>query len=119
MANSMKPFDMNTVKPFYAAPDESKLANVGLKLATGRTLTTTQHTRRMASLDKVTAAAQQIGKLPGPGESLHCVLNGTFALFDFIPAAIQLAGAPIEELTVCTLGFSARNGVVRRKVSLF
>ena len=106
---AMKQFDTNALKPFYAGVDEAKLANVNLRLDHGRTTTTTQHRRRMATLDKVTAAAAQIGNLPGPGEALHCVLNGTFALFDFIPAAIQLAGAPIEELMIATLGFSARN----------
>ena len=110
MLDELKAIDTAGLKMIFEPTiDESKLANVKLRLADGRCLTTRQHRRRMATLNRASKAAEQIGKLPSHGESLHCILNGSFALFDFIPAALQLAGDPIDELVACTLGFSARN----------
>lgn len=55
------------------------------------------------------SAADAIGQLPGETESVHLVISGRFALWDMVPAALQLAGARIEDLDIATLGFSRRN----------
>jgi len=54
-------------------------------------------------------AADAIGSLPGPGDSLHLLVSGRFAMFHIIPAALTLAGCRIERLHIATLGFSRRN----------
>jgi len=55
-------------------------------------------------------AIEAIQRLPGPTQAIHLAISGRFALFDLIPAALELsAPATIEELTVATLGFSKNN----------
>lgn len=53
-------------------------------------------------------AADAIGELPGPKDSVHMLIAGKFALWDFVPAAISMGG-DVEWLTIATLGFSNRN----------
>lgn len=55
------------------------------------------------------SAAEAIVALPGPAEVLHLAIGGRFALFDFIPAVLSMTGRKIDELRICTLGFSRRN----------
>ena len=104
-----KDFPMDAIRPFYAGVDETKLANVKLRLSEGRCLTTKERKRETVMLNRSRAASKQLGRLPDRGESIHCILNGSFALFDFIPAALELSGEPIDFLTVATLGFSKAN----------
>jgi hypothetical protein len=108
-SNAIKPLDMTKIRPFYPASDESKLPNVDLRLPEGRTLTTRQHKRSMVLLSKARKAAQQLERLPDQGETIHAVLNGEYALWDFVPAVLELSGQPIDNLTICTLGFSRNN----------
>lgn len=105
----LQSFDLSAIKPFYPAVDETALPNAMLRLPAGRTLTTRQHKRSMLNLSRARKAAQQLERLPDEGETLHTVLDGTFALFDFIPAVIDLSGVPIDSLTIATLGFSKNN----------
>ncbi|MHA3773650.1 hypothetical protein ACXR0O_19110 [Verrucomicrobiota bacterium sgz303538] len=60
-------------------------------------------------LSRVENAAEQIGKLPGADEAVHFMMGGRFAAADMIPAIQQLAGEPIAELYIATLGFSKQN----------
>lgn len=109
MPDELKTFEMCDIAPFFSGVEESKLANVDLRLERGQCTITKQQKRRTADLVRRAKAAEQIGRLPGRDESLHCVLNGEFALWDFVPAAIELSGQKISELTIATLGFSKRN----------
>ena len=111
MMTGLKEFDVDRLKPLagFAPVDESKLANVKLRLAQGRTLATTDTRRSFAVIARAHRATRQLDHLPGPGEAVHCVLDGTYALFDFIPAMIDLSGQPIDELHVATLSFSKKN----------
>lgn len=102
----IRDFDMGTVKPFY--PD-APLPNVALRLPAGRSLTLTETRQQFIALTRSRACLSQLAALPGPRESIHCVLNGEFALWDFVPAVLQLADDPIAELIICTLGFSKHN----------
>ncbi len=107
--NELKPFDMSTIQPFYPAADESTLANVSLRLPENRRMLRRQRQRSTRVLNKHRAAVQTIEKLPAPDESLHCVLNGSFALADFIGAVLELSGRPLDHLAIVTLGFSKAN----------
>ena len=102
----LKPFNLDACQPFYKSVDEATLANVSLRLDADRTHTSVQTERLTAILDRASQAAAMLGRIPDRHQSVHCVLRGTFALFEFIPAVLQLAGLPIDALTVATLGFS-------------
>jgi hypothetical protein len=58
------------------------------------------------------AALKDAKRMPAGDEALHLAISGRFALWNFVEAALSLAGCKIETLHVCTLGFSKRN--VRR-----
>lgn len=102
-------FPIDGLKPFFPATDETKLANVALRLDDGRSTSTKQTKRTFAELTKCSKAAAQLAHLPEVGESRHCILKGDFALYDFIPACMALAEAPVDELLVATLSLSKKN----------
>jgi len=54
-------------------------------------------------------AVEALGTIPGPDEAFHLVISGIFALFDFLPAVLQLAETPVTEVVIATLGYSRRN----------
>jgi hypothetical protein len=107
--SDLKPLDLSDIKPFYATADPSTLANVGLRLPENRRMVRRQQRRLTAMLKRTRAATETIERLPTLEESLHCVLDGSFALADFIPAVLALSGQPIDELWIATLGFSKKN----------
>jgi len=52
--------------------------------------------------------AQQVADArPGPGEAVHCILNGNFVLADLIPRLMDTR--PTTHLRIATLGLSERN----------
>jgi hypothetical protein len=53
-------------------------------------------------------AKQVLEHLPGPGESLHCVVTARLDLTDVLNALIESAG-PCEAMRIATLGFNERN----------
>ena len=55
-------------------------------------------------------AFRHLKRLPRPGQSLHGVISGRYALFDLVPALIERTGEPIANLHLVTLGFSKQNG---------
>ena len=57
----------------------------------------------------VPAAVALIKPLPRRGEVIHAVMGGDFAAWDLVPAILDLAGRPTEELFIATLGFNAQN----------
>lgn len=109
---SLRSLDMGRIRclPQFAQLDESKLANVDLRLADGRRLDADPTQRReFEQLTKSRAARAQLCQLPPQHGSVHCVLKGDFALFDFIPAVLDIAGVPVTRLRIATLGFSKLN----------
>lgn len=54
-------------------------------------------------------AKQTLDPLPNERQAIHLVIGGRFALWDFVPAILALAGCPIEQLHLATLGFSKKN----------
>lgn len=54
-------------------------------------------------------AAEAMGAIPGEDDAIHMAISGRFALFDFVPAALELGGCKIDAVTIATLGFSRRN----------
>jgi hypothetical protein len=66
--------------------------------------------RQYLNARQIDAAADHIRRLPGPGESLHAIVNARYKGYDIIPAILRLAKpAVMEELTVATLSFSRDN----------
>jgi hypothetical protein len=62
--------------------------------------------RRRAQLR---AAADVLPHLPGPGQSLHSLLSGTFDFALVLTCVLQQHPAPCEVLRLTTLAFSRRN----------
>jgi hypothetical protein len=62
--------------------------------------------RRRAQLKR---AAEVLPHLPGPGESLHALLTGTFDFLLVLNVVIRSHGAPCDTLRLATLAFSRRN----------
>lgn len=55
-------------------------------------------------------AADAIGPIPGPSQAWHLVVGGRWALWDAVPAILDLAApATITTLHIATLGFSKLN----------
>src|SRR3954467_11945776 len=65
--------------------------------------------RRYTHLAQQAAAAELLNPLPGPGESLHGVMDGSFAAWSIAEAIVGLLAEPIKELTISTLGFNRQN----------
>jgi hypothetical protein len=62
--------------------------------------------RRQAQLR---AAAEVLPHLPGPGESVHTLLTGSFDFLLVLTCLIRSRPAPCEVLRLATLAFSRRN----------
>lgn len=78
-------------------------------LAADRKHVTTGHRRSCLDL-RAADAAKLIERLPQPDESFHCIVGGTFALFNLTPAVLELAAPErIDALHIATLGFSRQN----------
>ena len=58
---------------------------------------------------RVENAARQIKRLPTRHESIHCLMGGDYNGSDIVPAIQSLAGEPIDELHIATLGFNKTN----------
>ncbi len=68
-----------------------------------------EHKADLRDARQAKTAAEAIGKLPGPTGAVHLVISGRFALWDMVPAIIDMTGATIDALHIATLGFSKRN----------
>lgn len=58
---------------------------------------------------EVDNAVHLLKSLPGPGETIHAIMDSHFKGIDLVPAVIKLAGQPCRELIVTTLGFNRRD----------
>lgn len=67
------------------------------------------HKRRMARLEGRGRAAAIVAPLPVPGECLHLAVNGTYSGWAVALAIADLIVAPIDHLTISTLGFHRDN----------
>lgn len=56
------------------------------------------------------SASRDLAELPGPRESLHCIMRGNYDGYDLVAAVIALEASPLMELHIATLGFNQRNG---------
>ena len=63
-------------------------------------------------------AAATLAEIPRQHQALHLVINGRFALWDFVAAILKLAGdhVTIKHLHLATLGFSRKN--IRELIAL-
>ncbi len=99
-------FNLDAVQPFY---EDAPRPSAGISLDSARSFTAKQGKRSVAMLNRRKAAKAALERLPEPGESIHCILRGDFALFDFVPAILELADRPIDSLVIATLGANKRN----------
>jgi hypothetical protein len=64
---------------------------------------------RLRRTSQLRAAADVLPHLPGPGESVHTLLTGTFDFMLVLTCVIQQRPSPCDHLRVTTLAFSRRN----------
>lgn len=75
-----------------------------------QSITARERKARIVDATRCQTASEAIGAIPGANESVHIIISGKFALWDFVPAIMMMA-RPVraEALTIATLGFSKRN----------
>ena len=65
---------------------------------------------RLIDARQAAIAADALSRIPGVTEDFHLINSGRFALWDFVPAVLDLAAPEtIAQLYVATLGFSKAN----------
>lgn len=98
--------------PYDDTPEfgsDSPEVNTAVRLDGDRALIT-RPTRRICTDYRANPAAYaHLATLPAPGESLHGVISGKYALWELVPALIERTGQAIADLTIATLSFSAAN----------
>lgn len=106
--DELQKFDDSALLPMFAEVDTNRDHAAGLN--EGRTMTRAAAKRRYARIERAVAAAEAIGRLPEPGESIHGIMSGTYDGWALVPAVIELAeGATVDHLWVATLGFNRDN----------
>lgn len=59
---------------------------------------------------QVRTAVEHLGRIPDAMEALHLLCSGRYALWDMVPAILELAApVAIDSLHIATLGFSRQN----------
>lgn len=66
---------------------------------------------RIFRTDTAATAAETLATIPTANQAFHLVINGRFALWDFVAAILKLSGdaVTIRRLHLATLGFSRKN----------
>jgi len=76
----------------------------------GSSIRTKEAKRRFVTVRNTRRAAEAIGRLPGDDEAVHLWLQANaFALFDVVPAMLDLAGRPADECILASLGIASRH----------
>ncbi len=66
--------------------------------------------RRLVDNLRVQSAIAALDGLPGPGETWHCLMDGSYDSFDLVQAILHHASpATVKELNLATLGFNFAN----------
>lgn len=65
--------------------------------------------RRFARLEQRGRAIDALRPLPGPGETLHLAMDGSYSAWALVTAMVEILAEPIERLTISTLGFNRDN----------
>jgi hypothetical protein len=65
--------------------------------------------REMLNLLRVSNAAKHLGRMPGPGCTIHAIMKGNYSYADLIPAVLKLSEpSKLDYLAATTLGFSQK-----------
>ncbi|HQK01302.1 MAG TPA: hypothetical protein PLP12_12575 [Verrucomicrobiota bacterium] len=90
---------------------EPKRQTAGQETGVGQAkrLVTRARRHRTYDLRNVPHAVALIKPLPRRGEVIHAVMGGDFAAWDLVPAILDLAARPADELFIATLGFNGTN----------
>lgn len=91
------------------APAGRQTAGEETGVGHGQRLVTRARRHVTYDLRNVPNAIALVKPLPRPDEVAHAVMGGDFACWDLVPAILDLAGRPAEELYIATLGFNAQN----------
>jgi hypothetical protein len=102
-------FDFDASAPEAQEPNKKRTAAEAIGIPAGLRITTKAKRRKTYDLSRVPNAIKLIQELPQPGETVHAILGGDFHAWDLIPAAQEMIGKPISELTITTLGFNLAN----------
>jgi hypothetical protein len=89
-------------------PEADPEVDTEIRLADDRRFTRTPSSRLFRDYRSNADAYRHLEPMPKPGESLHGIISGRYALFELIPAIIEHAGA-IEDLHIATLSFNKNN----------
>lgn len=106
-----------STNPLFNRPPAPKLSVARIEtelarlphLGRDRRHETAEVRRRFHDARKAADAAEAVGRLPRADEAVHMAISGRFALWHVVPATLALAGCPIAELSIATLGFSRQN----------
>jgi hypothetical protein len=71
--------------------------------------TTRSRARTCFDFTKVENAVAHLKRLPRAEETIHCLMGGDYNAADLIPAVQSIAGRPVDELHLATLGFNKTN----------
>lgn len=111
MLDDLKTLDLDALQPFYAEAS-APVRNVSRSLRADYQHRRRVEKRRYLRMFQVQAAADHIGTLPVRGESIHCVMSGTYHLFAIVTAILKLAEpVTMKRLTVGTLSFNRDNSL--------
>lgn len=113
--SALATFDAATVPRFDtadidAAMIESELAALP-HLAADLRFDEPPSIERIYRAETAATAAATLGSIPHQSQAIHLIINGRFALWDFVAAVLKLAGefVTIRQLYLATLGFSRKN----------
>lgn len=95
-------------------PDEMDVGRIEAELAELPHLTGDRSYQEPLTIERIYRsegarnAIESLSEIPNPTTAIHTIISGRFALWDYVPAVIQLGGT-IESLYLATLGFSRKN----------
>lgn len=100
-------------EPFDDAPSFDERADpevdVTARLSEDKRMIRTPTRRLFRDYRSDPEAYRHIDPLPKAGESLHGVISGKYALWQLVPALIEVTGQKIADLYLCTLSYSKAN----------
>lgn len=83
--------------------------DIARKLEGDRTHIRSAAARSFADYRSNPDAFRHLATLPGPGQSLHGIISGRYALWELVPAIIERTGNYVDDLHLATLSFSQAN----------
>src|SRR5206468_3799802 len=102
------PFTVNRVD-FRALARPPRALDAAMSTDAGDTPTPATFKAKARRAAMLRDAAAVVPVLPGPGESLHAVMSGTYDLMMVLVSILESTAAPCEVMRIATLSFNKRN----------